>query len=132
KPGRRLDRYRPGRWLTRRSVLATAGLAIVSVGLFAGADALDRLRGGARRFTGSRLLPPDAAPPSTTFFGEPTPDIDLERWRLRVTGSVDRPLALSLADVRSLGEVDIRATLDCTSGWALEATWHGVAVGSLL
>src|SRR5439155_18877487 len=132
KPGRRLDRYRPGRWLTRRSVLGAGGLALVSVAAFAGAEALDRLRGGARRFTGSRLLPPDAAPPSTTFFGEPRPDIDLERWRLRVTGAVERPLALSLDEVRALGAVDVRATLDCTSGWALEATWRGVRLGSLL
>jgi hypothetical protein len=132
RPGRGLDRYRPGRWLTRRSVLATGSLAFASVALFAGADALDRLRGGSRRFTGSRLLPPDGVPPSTTFFGEPTPDIDLDRWRLRVTGAVGRPLALSLDDLRAIGAVDIRATLDCTSGWALEATWHGAAMGPVL
>ncbi|MBA2700885.1 MAG: molybdopterin-dependent oxidoreductase [Chloroflexi bacterium] len=38
----------------------------------------------------------------------------------------------SLADLRSLGEVDLTAVLDCTSGWVLETAWRGVPLRALL
>ena len=42
KPGRRLDRFRLGRWLTRRSVLAAGGLAAVSVAASTGSSGWTR------------------------------------------------------------------------------------------
>jgi len=132
RPGRRLADAAFARLITRRSVLAGLGLLAVGTATFAGAELLDRWRGGVRRFTGSRWLPAGALPPSTTFFGEPTPTVDLDRWRLRVTGRVARPMDYALADLTALGERDLRATLDCTSGWALDATWRGVPLESVL
>ena len=32
----------------------------------------------------------------------------------------------TLAELQALGEVDVTAILDCTSGWALETAWRGV------
>lgn len=132
RPGRRLADGAFARLLTRRSLLAGLGLLGVSTATFAGAELVDRWRGGVRRFTGSRWLTAGALPPSTTFFGEPTPNMDLDRWRLRVTGRVARPADYTLADLRALGERDVRATLDCTSGWALDATWRGVSLETVL
>ncbi|HYU50842.1 MAG TPA: molybdopterin-dependent oxidoreductase [Candidatus Limnocylindria bacterium] len=132
RPGRRLAEGAFARLLTRRSLLAGLGLLAVSTATFAGVELVDRWRGGVRRFTGSRWLAAGALPPSTTFFGEPTPNMDLDRWRLRVAGRVARPADYTLADLRALGERDVRATLDCTSGWALDATWRGVSLETVL
>ncbi|MDQ3937500.1 MAG: molybdopterin-dependent oxidoreductase, partial [Chloroflexota bacterium] len=96
------------------------------------AELLDRLSTTPRRFTGSRWLPAGGIPTPTTFFGEPTPSIDHAAWRLAVDGVVDRPLRLSLQELRALGTTDLTAVLDCTGGWAMETTWHGVPMSSLL
>jgi DMSO/TMAO reductase YedYZ molybdopterin-dependent catalytic subunit len=132
RPSRRLAGGAFARLVTRRSLLAGLGLLAIGTATFAGTELLDRWRGGVRRFTGSRWLPAGALPPSTTFFGEPTPNVDLEGWRLRVTGRVARAAEHTLTDLSALGERDVRATLDCTSGWALDATWRGVSLGSVL
>jgi hypothetical protein len=121
-----IDRQR-ARLLTRRSVLVGGGLLVVAVGLRAAADAVELVRGGQRRFTGSRWLPAGGIPPQTTFFGEPAPSIDAARWRLRVG---DR--AFGLDELRSLGETTRTAVLDCTSGWALETDWQGVPLAAVL
>jgi hypothetical protein len=117
----------PRNGISRRTLLATGGLALAGVAAFGVSAVLEQLRGGTRRFTGSRWLPAGGIPPSTTFYGEGPPPIELDAWRLTVG---DRKL--SLADLRAVGEVDRTAVLDCTSGWALETTWRGVPLGVLL
>jgi DMSO/TMAO reductase YedYZ molybdopterin-dependent catalytic subunit len=120
------------RSIPRRAVLLGAAFGAVGLGGYTLAAAVERLRGGARRFTGSRFLPSGGIPPPTTFFGEGTPPIDPAAWSLAVGGHVDQPLSLGLAELRALGEVDDPAILDCTSGWAIETTWHGVRLRAVL
>jgi DMSO/TMAO reductase YedYZ molybdopterin-dependent catalytic subunit len=115
------------RLVTRRSLLVGGGLLGAAIALRGVADAVEIVRGGQRRFTGSRWLPPGGVPPSTTFFGEPVPAIEEDRWRLRVG---DRSLALG--DLRSMSETSLNAVLDCTSGWALETDWQGVRLAAVL
>ncbi len=43
----------------------------------------------------------------------PTPTLDPATWRLRVTGSVERELALSLADLQALPHRTVTAFLEC-------------------
>jgi DMSO/TMAO reductase YedYZ molybdopterin-dependent catalytic subunit len=121
-----VDRAR-SRILTRRSVLVGGGLLVAAVGIRTAADAVELVRGGQRRFTGSRWLPPGGIPPQTTFFGEPAPSIDVASWRLRVG---DR--AFGLDDLRVLGEATRTAVLDCTSGWVLETDWQGLPLATVL
>ena len=118
--------------ISRRALLIGGGLGLAGIGAFVAAEVVQRWRGAERRFTGSRFLPAGGVPPPTTFFGEPVPAIDVATWQLRVHGHVDRELALSLADLRALGEETATAVLDCTAGWALETTWHGVGLATLL
>ncbi|MDQ3880861.1 MAG: molybdopterin-dependent oxidoreductase, partial [Chloroflexota bacterium] len=129
-------RHRPGPVagtpLSRRAFLAGALISGVGVATWLGAQALDRVAGGARRFTGSRWLPRGTMPPVTTFFGEGTPAIDHEAWRLRVHGRVARPSTYSLAALRELGEREQVAVLDCTSGWVVETDWRGVGLGAVV
>ncbi len=116
-----------GRLLTRRSLLVGAGLVAAGVALRGVADALDAARGGTRRFTGSRWLPAGGVPPVTTFFGEGAPAIDPATWRLDAAGT-----AFSLAELRALGATSRTAVLDCTSGWAIETSWEGVPLRSVM
>ena len=128
---RRWRLLRPGREAvrlpSRRSVLVAGGLAAAGVGGWAVAAALDRLRGGQRRFSGSRWLPAGGVPPVTTFFGEPAPAVDEAAWRVRVGQA-----SFSLGDLRAVGGTDLAAVLDCTSGWAIETGWRGVPLGAVL
>ncbi len=65
------------------------------------------------------------------------PRIDLERWRLRVGGMVQRPLAFTLDELRQYEPVHEFATLSCISnppGGDLISTtrWTGVSLKRLL
>jgi len=117
----------PRNGVSRRTLLATGGLAVAGIAAFGVSSLVDRLRGGTRRFTGSRWLPSGGIPPSTTFYGEGPPLIDPDAWRLTVG---DR--TLDLAELRAIGEVDLTAVLDCTSGWALETAWRGVPLAAVI
>lgn len=93
------------------------------------------LPGARRRFTGSRHAASDsgnAFPITNWMFDRPAP-IDVNAWRLTVHGAVERPLTLTLADLR-LDDLTttLRATLDCTGGWYSTQNWRGVCVGDLL
>jgi hypothetical protein len=120
-----------GPLVTRRNLLAAGVVGAASLVLFGASEAADRLTGGVRRFTGSRWLPADSVPPSTTFFGEAAPDVDPAEWRLRVHAG-GREASLSLPALTALGQVDRKAVLDCTSGWALDTTWRGVPLTAVL
>ncbi len=118
--------------LSRRSLIATGLFALAAAAGWGGANLAERLRGGDRRFTGSRWLPSGGVPPPTTFFGEPVPTIDAAAWRLTVRGRVQRPASYTLDDLRALGETERTAVLDCTGGWAMETGWRGLPLRTLL
>ena len=127
-----LGRQATGRAISRRTVLAAGGMIALGAVAWGGANLLDVARGGVRRFTGSRWLPPGGIPPPTTFYGEGTPPIDAAAWRLRVTGRVARELILDRAAMDRLGVEARDATLDCTSGWAMTTTWDGTPLVAVL
>jgi len=117
--------------MSRRGLLVASSIGVASIVLFGAGEVADRLAGGTRRFTGSRWLPPGGVPPTTTFLGEGAPAIDPLSWRLRVHGSTGES-RLSLAELTALGTIERSAVLDCTSGWALETTWRGVPLTTVL
>lgn len=53
-------------------------------------------------------------------------------WRLQVVGAVDRPLSLSLDDLRALPLREAELPIACVEGWSASARWRGVAVRDLL
>jgi hypothetical protein len=113
--------------VSRRSLLIAGSFGLAGVAMFAVASTLDRALGGERRFSGSRWLPSGGIPPPTTFYGEGTPSIDPAAWRLTAGERM-----LDLEGLRVLGEVDVTAVLDCTSGWALETAWRGVPLSAVI
>ena len=84
--------------MSRRTLLAAAGVAALGAVAWGAANALDAVQGGVRRFTGSRWLPDGGIPPPTTFYGEGTPVDRRRRLAARASiGRVAQPLALDLA-----------------------------------
>jgi DMSO/TMAO reductase YedYZ molybdopterin-dependent catalytic subunit len=118
--------------MSRRTALAMGGVAVLGAVAWGAANLLDRVQGGVRRFTGSRWLPDGGVPPPTTFYGEPTPPVDPDAWRLRVDGRVDSPMTLDLAQLAALGEVEHDEVLDCTSGWVMRTGWRGTPLRAVL
>ncbi|MCV0403213.1 MAG: molybdopterin-dependent oxidoreductase [Chloroflexi bacterium] len=118
--------------LSRRTFLAMIAGTALGAGAWAAANVSDRLRGGSRRFTGSRWLPDGGIPPPTTFYGEGAPTLDADAWRLRVTGRVADPMTLDLAALDALGGTERTAVLDCTSGWVMRTSWRGTPLASVL
>jgi DMSO/TMAO reductase YedYZ molybdopterin-dependent catalytic subunit len=53
-------------------------------------------------------------------------------YRLQVGGLVERPMSLSLADLRALPSRIQTTRHDCVEGWSAIATWKGARLGSLL
>jgi DMSO/TMAO reductase YedYZ molybdopterin-dependent catalytic subunit len=58
--------------------------------------------------------------------------IDLASYRLNVTGKVDRPLSLSLDDLRCMPKVTASAALICYGVFKDSATWSGVPIPEVL
>lgn len=53
-------------------------------------------------------------------------------WRLRIGGLVDRPLALSLAQLHALPHREQITRHDCVEGWSAIGKWRGVPLRLLL
>lgn len=118
--------------LSRRTFLGIGAVVALGALAWGTANLLDRIQGGMRRFTGSRWLPDGGIPPPTTFYGEPTPPVEVDAWRLRVHGRVSTALTLDRGALAGLGEVERDAVLDCTSGWVMRTSWRGTPLRSVL
>jgi len=140
--------------IKRRSLLA--GIAALGAGacskvaesdagqtLFKGAE--DWHRVAHRTLGGRQGLAPEYAPAdrSPTFKGNGsiTVDSDFYRaqlgqgfpdWRLMIGGLVERPLALSLADIRALPQRSQITRHDCVEGWSAIGEWTGPQLSALL
>ncbi|MEP7456133.1 molybdopterin-binding protein [Phyllobacterium sp. SB3] len=53
-------------------------------------------------------------------------------WQLKIDGLVDRPLQISLADIRKLSARTQITRHDCVEGWSAIGKWTGVPLGTLL
>lgn len=119
----------------RRALLRTGALfaaGTVAWRLSEATSAALRLGGATRRFTGSRpanSFSGNGFPTSNWLFDHPDP-LDVSRWRLTISGHVERNLDLSLTDLTS--NVSVDAIIDCTGGWYSRQHWSGVPLASLL
>jgi DMSO/TMAO reductase YedYZ molybdopterin-dependent catalytic subunit len=59
-------------------------------------------------------------------------DTAFANWRLQVDGLVQRPLALSLAQLRSMPTRTQITRHDCVEGWSAIGKWHGVPLKVVL
>ncbi len=59
-------------------------------------------------------------------------ELDLDTWRLAVTGAVHRPLSLDFDELRTLPRVRSRSTLVCPGYFEDNAVWTGASLAALL
>jgi DMSO/TMAO reductase YedYZ molybdopterin-dependent catalytic subunit len=89
----------------------------------------------AREFTPADISP-DFRPNGSTNPQDPTYVAHLQNgfadWRLVVDGLVEKPLSLSLADLRSLPTRSQITRHDCVEGWSSIGKWTGASLGPLL
>ncbi len=96
-------------------------------------------------FGGERTLAPEytEADLSPVFKANGTSDPDdddyqdmvsnhFANWRLEVSGLVDRPLRLSLEDLRAMPSRTQITRHDCVEGWSCIGKWTGVKLGDVL
>jgi DMSO/TMAO reductase YedYZ molybdopterin-dependent catalytic subunit len=61
------------------------------------------------------------------------PRFDAATWRLEVGGLVERPLSLSIADLRALPRAEQTSDFHCVTGWSVNGVrWGGVRFRDLL
>lgn len=130
----RAKRLRKRDVLGRRRVLHFSTLLLGGVGLWPIQQIAERtlkLPGAERRFTGSResgSYSGNAFPTSSWVADSPRP-LDVEMWRLSVSGAVSRDF--SYDELTAAGDV-LEATLDCTGGFYSTQQWQGINIGRLL
>jgi len=91
------------------------------------------LPGEARRFTGSYEVGSFTGRfPITSWIADDPQPVDLDSWRLLITGEVRRPTTLSYQQLQTLATEKIVATLDCTGGFFTTQEWQGVSLSALL
>ncbi|MCB0960831.1 MAG: molybdopterin-dependent oxidoreductase, partial [Acidimicrobiales bacterium] len=62
----------------------------------------------------------------------PVPTVDLDAWRLRVWGAVEREVRLSWDELRALGEVELTTDLHCVTKWSrFDTAWRGVPIAAV-
>jgi DMSO/TMAO reductase YedYZ molybdopterin-dependent catalytic subunit len=59
-------------------------------------------------------------------------ELDLETWRLEVTGKVDHPLSLTYDELRCMPKTELECTLVCPGFFQDDATWAGVPIEDVL
>lgn len=64
--------------------------------------------------------------------GQTDYEVDLDRWRLVVTGNVQSPLHLPLSEIRTLPSVEREVLLICPGVFANYGKWKGILMGALL
>lgn len=61
------------------------------------------------------------------------PDIARDRWRLRISGLVERPLELDWGAFTALPQTRLRSDIHCVTTWSrYDNDWHGVTTADLL
>lgn len=66
------------------------------------------------------------------YNAEGTKPIDITKYRLKITGLVDRPLSLTLADIKAIQAQERLVKLPCVEGWNEEGVWKGPRLLDLL
>jgi DMSO/TMAO reductase YedYZ molybdopterin-dependent catalytic subunit len=81
------------------------------------------------------LLLPSDTPDEFGFrlmWYNPVPPLNQSTYRLKVAGLVERPLVLSVADLRRFPQESQQARMKCVQCWSAKAMWGGFRFGHLV
>ena len=132
--------------VSRRELLKLAPLAFAGAFLVpswrrnllsAGLEFTDRVGAATFReghlaptFADSEVLPFEHFP--YNFYLAKEPPLDLDTWRLEVSGAVARPGSYDLDDFRRLPRVTQNTRLVCVEGWEAIGNFGGVSIATFL
>jgi DMSO/TMAO reductase YedYZ molybdopterin-dependent catalytic subunit len=140
----------------RTPALVAILVVIFSIGLSFGASALDDLEmewKGAFAFAPLRIDEPAGTPEraaqeieineyqgerlgSVNDFRENSikgvQDVDIDTYSLQIDGLVDRPSALTYAELQEIPHIEKLVTINCVEGWSVTALWEGIPLATLL
>jgi DMSO/TMAO reductase YedYZ molybdopterin-dependent catalytic subunit len=72
-------------------------------------------------------------PSSLRYYQDgPPPSVDLQTWRLEISGIGVRPLALSFDELMSLPQVEHNRRMVCVCNWSIRELWRGVLLSTVL
>ncbi|WP_047478163.1 molybdopterin-dependent oxidoreductase [Bacillus siamensis] len=72
-------------------------------------------------------------PSSLRYYQEgPPKHIDLNTWKLSVTGHVKQELTLTYNDILELPQVEESRRMVCVCNWSLRRTWKGVRLATII
>ncbi len=80
------------------------------------------------RATDSKILLPSDQPDERGFrlmWYNPVAPIDTASWRLKIGGLVERPAALSVAELRQIPQETQNSRMKCVQCWSARTTWGG-------
>jgi DMSO/TMAO reductase YedYZ molybdopterin-dependent catalytic subunit len=61
------------------------------------------------------------------------PKVDLATWSFTLSGLVEQPVSLTLAQMQALPRKDVQADIHCVTRWSLlDSTWSGVPISEVL
>ncbi len=82
-----------------------------------------------------KLLLPSDTPDQRGFrimWYNPIAALDLSRYQLNISGLVEKPQSLSLADLRRLPQDSQNSRMKCVQCWSSRTTWGGFRFGHLM
>lgn len=83
----------------------------------------------------SKLLLPTDKPDQfhlRTMWYNPVPPIDQAKWTLEIKGLVDKPMRLSVAELRKFSQMQKSARMKCVQCWSARNSWGGFAFAELV
>ncbi|MEM3409592.1 MAG: molybdopterin-dependent oxidoreductase [Nitrososphaerota archaeon] len=61
-----------------------------------------------------------------------TPKVNIDNWRLKISGCVDNPIELTYQDLLSLEQTKVRGGFHCVEGWSIiDVLWEGVKIKTI-
>lgn len=123
----------PAGTLSRRGMLGAAAAAVGAVTLTTVGQTFQPLKDLAALAPRVPDIGPQGIPVNRTAISAGVTETARdEGFRLRVEGDVQRPLELSLSELRAMPQHEEELAITCVEGWSASARWSGVRVNDLL
>lgn len=75
----------------------------------------------------------DRKPSSLRYYQEgPPKSIDLDTWRLSVTGLVEKELTFTYQDLLEMPQVEESRRMVCVCNWSIRRPWQGILLSSVI
>lgn len=72
-------------------------------------------------------------PSSLRYYQDgPPSSVNLETWRLHITGLVKQPVSLSYTDILALPQIEENRRMVCVCNWSIRRTWRGVLLSQVI